>query len=60
MAANANNKGDNSDTASSVDLPNVTGLNKNSQHPEEWTLPHEWSMEKRELFEVKFHILQWV
>lgn len=42
--ANRDNS-DNSDSASS-------GLNKNAAHPEEWTLPHEWSMEKRELFEV--------
>ncbi|KAK3091980.1 hypothetical protein FSP39_024159 [Pinctada imbricata] len=49
----ANNKGDNSETSSNVELPAVTGLNKNSQHPEEWTLPHEWNMEKRELFEEK-------
>lgn len=48
--ANRDNS-DNSDSASSVDLPAISGLNKNSAHPEEWTLPHEWSMEKRELFE---------
>lgn len=49
--ANRDNS-DNSDSASSVDLPAISGLNKNAAHPEEWTLPHEWSMEKRELFEV--------
>ncbi|XP_022313229.1 uncharacterized protein LOC111118187 [Crassostrea virginica] len=48
--ANRDNS-DNSDSASSVDLPAISGLNKNAAHPEEWTLPHEWSMEKRELFE---------
>jgi len=41
-----------SDTDSSVDMAALHGLNKNTPLPEEWTLPHEWNMEKREMFEV--------
>ncbi|KAL4240809.1 hypothetical protein ACF0H5_001597 [Mactra antiquata] len=38
------------DSASStMELPNVH--TKASPHPEEWTLPHEWNIEKREMFE---------
>lgn len=40
--------------SSSADLPNVHGLSKAHPHPEEWTLPHEWNIEKREMFEVSF------
>jgi hypothetical protein len=38
--------------SSSADLPNVHGLSKAHAHPEEWTLPHEWNIEKREMFDV--------
>jgi len=44
-----NNRPDSSHS-SSLDLPNVQGLSKASPHPEEWTLPHEWNIEKREMF----------
>ena len=41
------------DTSSSAgEHPNVAGLSKNSPHPEEWTLPHEWNIEKREMYDV--------
>lgn len=50
----ANKGGDdpNSDSNSSIGGGGVGGLNKNAPLPEEWTLPHEWNMEKREVFEV--------
>ncbi|KAJ8318455.1 hypothetical protein KUTeg_003546 [Tegillarca granosa] len=49
----ANKGGDDpiSDANSSVGGGGVGGLNKNAPLPEEWTLPHEWNMEKREVFE---------
>ncbi|XP_076458385.1 uncharacterized protein LOC143292092 [Babylonia areolata] len=43
--------GPGSSSASSVELPTLAGMNRNQPLPEEWTLPHEWKMEKRELFE---------
>lgn len=42
---------DTSDTSSSVNVPAVS-VKKAAPHPEEWTLPHEHSMEKREKYEV--------
>ena len=27
-------------------------LNQNVRHPEQWTIPQEWNMEKRELYQV--------
>ncbi|XP_045211344.1 uncharacterized protein LOC123562810 [Mercenaria mercenaria] len=46
------NRATSPDSASSTaELPNVHGLSKASPHPEEWTLPHEWNIEKREMFE---------
>jgi len=43
--------GPDSSSASSVALPPLSGLNRNDVLPEEWTLPHEWKIEKRELFD---------
>lgn len=44
--------GPDSSSGSSVGLPPALhGLNRHVVLPEEWTLPHEWKMEKRELFE---------
>lgn len=40
-----------SDASSSVNVPTVS-IKKNGPLPEEWTLPHEHSMEKREKYEV--------
>ena len=60
MAANARPSsppGLNSSASSSMDIPAVNDLNKHIPHPQEWTLPHEWNIEKREMFEV-FIILQ--
>lgn len=31
----------------------LIGINKNTSLPEQWTLPTEWNIEKREDFEVK-------
>jgi hypothetical protein len=42
-----------SDASSSVNVPTVS-IKKNGPLPEEWTLPHEHSMEKREKYEVLF------
>lgn len=42
-----------SDASSSVNVPAVS-IKKNGPLPEEWTLPHEHSMEKREKYEVLF------
>lgn len=42
-----------SDASSSVNVPAVS-IKKNGPLPEEWTLPHEHSMEKREKYEVHF------
>lgn len=39
-----------SDASSSVNVPAVS-IKKNGPLPEEWTLPHEHSMEKREKYE---------
>ena len=39
-----------SDASSSVNVPTVS-IKKNGPLPEEWTLPHEHSMEKREKYE---------
>ncbi|XP_052068832.1 uncharacterized protein LOC127708074 [Mytilus californianus] len=41
---------DSSDASSSVNVPAVS-VKRSAPHPEEWTLPHEHSMEKREKFE---------
>ncbi|KAK3590966.1 hypothetical protein CHS0354_034538 [Potamilus streckersoni] len=41
----------NSSISTGSEKPIVGGLNKNQPLPEEWTLPHEWKIEKRELFE---------
>ncbi|KAH3861901.1 uncharacterized protein LOC127870243 [Dreissena polymorpha] len=38
-------------SSSAGELPNVSGLSKASPHPEEWTLPHEWNIEKREMYD---------
>lgn len=41
------------DTSSSAgELHNAGSLNKAAPHPEEWTLPHEWNIEKREMYDV--------
>lgn len=50
MANRPGSPGHNSSASSTIELPNVRGLNKQSTHPEEWTLPHEWNIEKREMF----------
>ncbi|KAL8613571.1 hypothetical protein ACOMHN_021990 [Nucella lapillus] len=41
-----------SSNTSSIELPPLPGLSRHNVLPEEWTLPHEWKMEKRELFEA--------
>ena len=54
MAANARPSsppGLNSSASSTIDLP-VADLGKNLAHPQIWTLPHEWNIEKREMFQV--------
>lgn len=52
MATRANNSpGPGSSASSTLELPGVHGLSKNTGHPEQWTLPHEWNIEKREMFE---------
>ncbi|OWF39010.1 uncharacterized protein LOC110465616 [Mizuhopecten yessoensis] len=51
MAAGKVDNNQTSDTGSNVDMPAVHGLIKNARVPEQWTLPHEWNMEKREMFE---------
>ncbi|XP_005094187.1 uncharacterized protein LOC101855474 [Aplysia californica] len=51
MAARPNSSGPDSSAGSSADLPPVSGLNKMGVLPEEWTLPHEWKIEKREVFD---------
>ncbi|XP_052788966.1 uncharacterized protein LOC128224056 [Mya arenaria] len=38
-------------SSSAGDIPIVSGLSKPSAHPEEWTLPHEWNIEKREMYD---------
>jgi len=50
MAARPNSSGPESSAGSQAELPPVHGLNKMGVLPEEWTLPHEWKIEKRELF----------
>ena len=40
-----------SDTGSSLGLSSVN-INRNKPHPEQWTVPQEWTMEKRECFDV--------
>ena len=52
MANRGNSPGPGSSSSSSLELPAVQGLSKNSGHPEQWTLPHEWNIEKREMFGV--------
>ena len=52
MAARPNSSGPESSAGSQAELPPVHGLNKMGVLPEEWTLPHEWKIEKRELFNV--------
>ncbi|KAK7111791.1 uncharacterized protein [Littorina saxatilis] len=42
---------DSSSGSTVVGLPLLSGLNRNDALPEEWTLPHEWKIEKREMFE---------
>ncbi len=37
-------------SGSSLGLENIS-LNRCKPHPEQWTLPHEWQIEKRELYE---------
>lgn len=44
-------------SSSAAETPNVHSINKISPHPEEWTLPHEWNIEKREMFEVVCHVI---
>lgn len=44
---------DSSDSSSSINVPAVS-VKKAAPLPEEWTLPHEHSMEKREKYEVSF------
>ncbi|GFO47690.1 hypothetical protein PoB_007419500 [Plakobranchus ocellatus] len=51
MANRPNSSGPDSSAGSSADLPAVSGLNKMGVLPEEWTLPHEWKIEKRERFD---------
>jgi len=50
-AARPGSSGPGSDSASNIELPAVQGMNKLGTLPEEWTLPHEWKIEKRELFD---------
>jgi len=41
------------DTSSSAgDAPTMSSMSKVAPHPEEWTLPHEWNIEKREVYAV--------
>ena len=54
MANRPNSSGPDSSAGSSAELPAVSGLNKMGVLPEEWTLPHEWKIEKRERFDVSF------
>ncbi|KAK3792660.1 hypothetical protein RRG08_032297 [Elysia crispata] len=51
MANRPNSSGPDSSAGSSAELPAVSGLNKMGVLPEEWTLPHEWKIEKRERFD---------
>ncbi|XP_076442299.1 uncharacterized protein LOC143281161 [Babylonia areolata] len=51
MANRPMSSGNDSSSASTVELPPLNGLNRNGVLPEEWTLPHEWKIEKRELFD---------
>lgn len=54
MATNAqppSPAGLNSSASSTIEMPTID-VNKNMQHPQIWTLPHEWNIEKREMFEV--------
>lgn len=51
MAARPISAGPDSSAGSNMELPSVAGLNKLGVLPEEWTLPHEWKIEKRELFD---------
>jgi len=50
MAARPSSSGPDSSAGSNAELPPVEGLNKMGVLPEEWTLPHEWKIEKRESF----------
>lgn len=50
MANRPNSSGPDSSAGSSAELPTVS-MNKMGVLPEEWTLPHEWKIEKRERFD---------
>ena len=41
-----------SETSSLIGLESIN-VNRNNPHPEMWTLPEEWNMEKRELYGVR-------
>ncbi|KAL8588988.1 hypothetical protein ACOMHN_065770 [Nucella lapillus] len=52
MANRPMSSGRDSSSASTVELPPLSGLNRNGVLPEEWTLPHEWKIEKREMNDI--------
>ena len=43
-----------STSGSTIGLSSIH-INRNKPHPEQWTVPLEWSMEKRECYDVSIH-----
>ncbi|XP_046352467.1 uncharacterized protein [Haliotis cracherodii] len=50
MAGRPASVGPDSSSGSTINLPSLN-VSKLTPHPEEWTLPHEWNIEKREVFQ---------
>jgi len=51
MAHRPASVGPDSSSSSTAELPPLQGMGRHDVLPEEWTLPHEWKIEKREMFD---------
>jgi len=51
MAAAARAGSVDGSSSSAAGLPRLPGFNSNRRHPEHWTLPKEWNIEKREAYD---------